>query len=358
MKKNKNFTNRFSIDKTIANSKFDYCKNLKWFIIAPIVLIVVGIILLCTVGFNLGIDFTGGSVINIYANDEGLITTENAEVYDVNNSDDYNAMREKIENVLAEFGLTLDVYRSSSMDISELGVNGGQAVQVQYQNVAGASGTEIADQNAEIRARLQEEFGYINTGIVGENFTEAVSSPEVVTATASDELLMNTFIAMVVAMVLILIYVAFRFEITAGLAAILALFHDLLIMTACVLIFRITINASFVAALLTILGYSINNTIVIFDRIRENIKSGLFDKKSNSEIANASVKETMTRSVFTTLTTLITIAMVAIIGVSDIRAFALPILIGLLAGFYSSVFLTPGLWAIAYKPKKKKKKIA
>ena len=84
-------------------------------------------------------------------------------------------------------------------------------------------------------------------------------------------------------------------------------------------------------------------------------KSGKYDKASNVQLANNSVKETMTRSVFTTLTTLVTIAMVAIIGVSDIRQFAVPIIIGIVAGFYSSVFITPGLWAIAYKPKKKKK---
>ena len=121
------------------------------------------------------------------------------------------------------------------------------------------------------------------------------------------------------------------------------------------LIFRITINSSFIAALVTILGYSINNTIIIFDRIRENIKGGVYEKETNSKIANISVKETMSRSVYTTLTTFITIALVAIIGVSDIRDFALPIAFGILSGFYSSVFLTPGLWAIAYRGRKKRK---
>lgn len=354
MTKNKKFNpNKFSMDKIISNSKFNYCKNLKWFLIAPIVIIVVGLILLFTVGFNLGLDFTGGSVIKVYANSEGII--ENCEQYDVNDNADFNAMRNKIEEVLNQYNLSINTFRTTTMDIEGV-ITKGQAVEVRYQNIDGATGTEIAETNKEIRTKLQDVFGYKEISVT-ENYSYAISAPEVVTATASSELLMNAFIAMLVAMVLILIYVAFRFEITSGLAAVLALFHDLLVMTSLVLIFRITINSSFVAALVTILGYSINNTIIIFDRIRENTRNGKFEKSSNTEIANASVKQTMSRSILTTLTTFITIAMVAIIGVSDIREFAVPILVGILAGFYSSVFITPGLWAIAYrKPKKNKKK--
>ncbi len=344
---------RFSIDKTIANSKFNYCKNLKWFIIAPLVLILVGVILLCTVGFNLGIDFTGGSVLKVYANSDAKI--ENATAYDLSDADDYKALRAEIEEVLNEFGYDIKIYRTSTISIDGTSATEEPAVEIQYQDTTGT-------QRAEIKKALQEKFGYFDEGT--NLWSGAITEPSITTATASSELLMNCFIAMLVAIALILVYVGFRFEFTSGLAAILALFHDLLIMVSCVLIFRIQINASFVAALVTILGYSINNTIIIFDRIRENRKSGKFStelsKQSQSEqntsIANSSVKETMTRSILTTLTTVITIALVAIIGVRDIREFALPIMFGLLAGFYSSVFLTPGLWAIAYRPRKKKAK--
>lgn len=339
----------FSIDGLIENSKFNYCKNLKWFLIAPLVILLIGVIMLCTMGFNLGIDFTGGSIITIYANDQGYI--ESSTTYDISKDKDYNEMKERINKVFAGFeGVSVDVFRTSSMEVKEI-TSEGKAIQIQYQNREGDNGTAIADLNKEIREALAKEFGYD-----AYEYQSAVSAPEVVTATASSELLMNAFIAMIVAIAFILVYVALRFELTSGLAAILALFHDLIIMASLVIIFRIRINSSFVAALVTILGYSINNTIIIFDRIRENIKSGKFNKWQNADLANASVKETMTRSVFTTITTLITIALVAIIGVSDIRDFALPILFGIGAGFYSSVFLTPGLWAIAYKPKKKKAK--
>lgn len=349
MSKKFNKLKSFSMDKIISQSKFDYCKNLKWFLIAPLVIVLVGIILLFTVGFNLGLDFTGGTVIKVYGNEQGII--ENATQYKVGKNSDFNAMKAKINEVLAKHNLKIDSARTSSIEVN--GVEGG-AIEIRYQNVKNATGSEIAELNKLIRSDLQEAFGYTSES-VEVDYSSAISAPEVVTATASSELLMNAFIAMLVAIVLILIYIAIRFEITSGLAAILALFHDLLVMTSCVLIFRITINSSFIAALVTILGYSINNTIIIFDRIRENAKSGNYDKASNVAVANASVRQTMTRSVFTTLTTFVTIAMVAIIGVADIREFAVPILIGILAGFYSSVFITPGLWSIAYRPRKKKK---
>ncbi len=245
------------------------------------------------------------------------------------------------------------MYSSGLIQIEKLGVAEGQGVVVKYQNADGASADQIEATNQEIRAQLLEAFHYTGDNI---NYEYAVASSGTVTASASSELIMNAFIAMLVALVLILIYVGFRFELTSAFATILALFHDLLITAAFVLMFRITINAAFIAALVTILGYSINNTIVIFDRIRENEKSGKYEKAPNSLIANKSVKETMTRSVFTTLTTFVTIALVAIIGVPDIRDFAIPIAIGILAGFYSSVFLTPGLWALAYKPGRRWKK--
>ena len=168
---------------------------------------------------------------------------------------------------------------------------------------------------------------------------------------------MKAFIALIVAVVLILIYIAIRFEITSGLSAILALFTDILVTCSLMLIFRVTINSSFIAALITILGYSINNTIIIFDRIRENIKTGMYDKQPNEVVANTSVKEMMSRSIFTTLTTFVVIFFVTVIGVSDIREFAFPIMIGIISGFYTSNFVTPGLWAIAYKKKNKKKKV-
>lgn len=339
---------RLSFDERVASSKFEYCKNLKWFMIPSIVIVLVGIILFCTIGFNLGTDFTGGSIMTVYVNHEQVI--EDAKAYDVEDSGDYAEIQNKINEVLGEFGLTGNTFQTTTIDIDELNVYEGQAVLVKYQNVDGQQASEILATNESIQKALLEKFGY-------GDMTYTVTNGGTVTPSASNELLMNSFIAMLVALALIIIYVAIRFEITSGIATILALFHDLLITTSFVLMFRITVNAAFIAALVTILGYSINNTVIIFDRIRENQKSGKYEGKPNSVVADVSVKETITRSVFTTLTTFVTIALVAIIGVADIRDFALPIGIGILSGFYSSIFITPGLWAIAYNGKKRRKKI-
>lgn len=141
----------------------------------------------------------------------------------------------------------------------------------------------------------------------------------------------------------ILIYVTIRFEFTSGCVAIVALAFDILVLMGIYSLLQISVNINFIAAILTVLGYSINNTIVIMDRIRENTRFSR--KETYAEIANASIWQTFTRSVNTTVTTLLTIGMVYIFGVVSIKAFALPIIVGIFIGFCSSVFLTGPLWA-------------
>ena len=363
----------FSIDDKIANSKFSFTKNLKYFLIAPIIITIVGIVLLCTLGFNLGFDFTGGTNMTIYTNGERLENGAFSEQsYDVDKDEDYTTVLEKIDSVLGEFNLEASSYQKTTIDINAdrgLGfvISDGGAVIVKFQNGDG----DVEEVNNKIRLALMEEFGYIslpeNTDIMslddstvqsyidGTNYSALIANGGVTTASASSELMMRSFLALLVAIVLILIYVAIRFELTSGLAAILALFHDIIITSSIMLICRVQINSAFIAALITILGYSINNTIIIFDRIRENVKmSKNLGKINNFEVADRSVRQTLTRSILTTLTTFIMIFFVTVIGVSDIQEFAFPIMIGILSGFYSSIFLTPGLWAIAYRPSKKK----
>lgn len=189
---------------------------------------------------------------------------------------------------------------------------------------------------------------------IADNYGGMVSDGGQTSSTVSSEILKSALLAVSVALLLMLVYIIIRFELLSGIAAVLALLHDILIMVCCMGIFHIEINSTFIAALITILGYSINNTIIIFDRVRENIKF-YANKRLNGKlvkpayIANKSVQETIWRSINTTLTTLIMIAMVAIIGVTDIRIFALPIIFGLLAGIYSSVFMAPTIWAMLAK---------
>ena len=355
---------RFSIDALIENSKFSFTRNLKYFIIAPIIIIVVGIVLLCTLGFNLGFDFTGGTNMTIYLNDSTSGSSNYSEQrYDL--EEDYDEVVDKINKVFDNYDVNISSIQTTEINIDadrgySFTIVNGDAIIIKFQNGSLTDEEEINAQNEEIQLALLKEFGYFDANatildLTSNEFAAFVANGGITTASATAELLMNSFIALIVAVVLILIYVAIRFEITSGLAAIMALFHDILITTSFMLIFRIPINTPFIAALITILGYSINNTIIIFDRIRENVKlSKNLGKIDNYAIADGSVRSTMMRTILTTLTTFIMIFFITVIGVSDIQQFAFPIMIGILAGFYSSNFLTTGLWAIAYKPSKRK----
>lgn len=155
-----------------------------------------------------------------------------------------------------------------------------------------------------------------------------------------------------IAVIGMLIYVVIRFEFSFGIAAIIALLHDVLITISVYAVFGITINTPFIAAILTIVGYSINDTIVIFDRIRENRKK--LRGKSVEEIADMSITQTMSRSINTTLTTLITIVCVYIF-VPTVRDFAFPLIVGIASGACSSIFIASPIWCILANRQKNKK---
>ncbi|MBR2697704.1 MAG: protein translocase subunit SecF [Clostridia bacterium] len=169
-----------------------------------------------------------------------------------------------------------------------------------------------------------------------------------VSAIAGRDLLSNAVKALLIAFVCMLIYIAIRFSPLSGAAALFALVHDILIMCAFMVFFRFAfqVNSSFIAAILTIVGYSINNTIIIFDRIRENRKRPGMSQLPMMDVVEVSVSSTLARTINTTLTTLITLVCLFIFGVSSIKEFAFPLIIGMLAGTYSSVLLSGQVWAM------------
>jgi len=144
------------------------------------------------------------------------------------------------------------------------------------------------------------------------------------------------------AILFMLIYIAVRFDVRSGIAAVVALAHDVFVVIGSYVIFRIPLNLTFIAVILTILGYSINATIVIFDRIRENKK--VIKKTGFGDVVNKSIWQTATRSVNTTITTLLSVAMIAIFGVESIKYFAIPLVVGIVAGLYSSMFISGPIW--------------
>ena len=152
--------------------------------------------------------------------------------------------------------------------------------------------------------------------------------------------------AVIVATFFMLLYIWFRFkDIRFAGSAVLALLHDVLVVLAFYALARVSVGNTFIACMLTIVGYSINATIVIFDRIRENMR-GMKRKQDLAEIVNKSITQTLTRSIYTSFTTLVMVFFLFILGVSSIREFALPLMVGILCGGYSSVCVTGALWYV------------
>ncbi len=166
---------------------------------------------------------------------------------------------------------------------------------------------------------------------------------ENVGATISSEMKKSAVIAVFVSCLAMLIYVSIRFrDFRTGASCVLALCHDALIVLGCYAVLRIPLNNSFIAAILTVLGYSINASIIIFDRIRENKRK--ISSRDTATLVNSSVMQTLRRSLFTSLTTFFTIASLYVFGVPSVKEFALPIVVGIVCGTYSSIFIAGSLW--------------
>lgn len=185
---------------------------------------------------------------------------------------------------------------------------------------------------------------------------ESQITSETISSTISDEMKSDTILAVIVAIVCMLIYIRIRFsDIRFGISSILALMHDVLVVLAFYAAARISVSNTFVACMLTIVGYSINATIVIFDRIRENM-AVMTGKDDLKDIVNKSITQTMSRSIFTSLTTFVMVAVLYILGVTSIRDFAMPLMVGIVCGAYSSVCLAGSFWymmRMKFVPKKK-----
>lgn len=189
------------------------------------------------------------------------------------------------------------------------------------------------DQQKAVVAAMQDQFG------ITDDDTLNVSD---VNATISKEMQSTAIVASLVAVALMLLYITIRFELTSGLAAITCLAHDLLVVLSAYIVFRIPFDMTFIAVALTILGYSINSSIIVFDRVRENrryARRELFE-----DTVEKSLWQTVGRTINTSITTLLTVGMIFLLGVTSLREFTLPMIIGIVAGAYSSLFLAGSLW--------------
>ncbi|MBQ7075373.1 MAG: protein translocase subunit SecF [Clostridia bacterium] len=222
----------------------------------------------------------------------------------------------------------------------------------------GAEGTEVMitvkelsdEDSTKLLNAIREKYdpSYNAEEEVETNFK--VFSRDTVSATIGKELGQSAVTSAIIAVLLMLVYISIRFEFWSGIAAVVSLVHNVLLVLSVYSIFNLPINSTFIAAILTIVGYTINDTIVIFDRIRENNK---YAKKTPfGEIVNASVTQSLTRSINTSVTTLLSIVILYILGVNSIKTFAFPIIIGVLIGTYSSIFIASPVWSLFKREKK------
>ena len=254
--------------------------------------------------FNYGIDFRGGTSTNVTFNEDYSLDRISKEVVPV------------VESVTGEAGTQTQKVEGSNEVIIK-------------------TRTLSVDEREKLNSALAQNFGVDAEKITAESISGAVSS----------EMKKDAVVATVIATILMLLYIWFRFkDFRFATSSVLALVHDVLVVIAFYALLRWSVGSTFIACILTIVGYSINATIVIFDRIREN--KALLSKATKEEIINTSVTETLTRSIYSSLTTFIMIFVLFIMGVSSIREFALPIMVGIVAGTYSSVFLSSIFWYI------------
>lgn len=208
--------------------------------------------------------------------------------------------------------------------------------------VAGSNDIIIKTRTLNVQEREAFNEVMVNNFGVDENSITA----ETISATISSEMQSGAIKAILVSTVLMLLYIWFRFkDIRFGASSVIALLHDVLVVLAFYAIVRVSVGNTFIACMLTIVGYSINATIVIFDRVRENLR-GMRSKEGLDEMVNRSITQTLTRSIFTSLTTFFMVAALEVFGVSSIREFALPLMAGIICGTYSSICLTGALWYV------------
>jgi len=272
-----------------------------WFGVSLALLAVGLIFLIINGGLNLGMDFVGGSSIHATIGK----TFEVSEIREI-----------------------MDKYDPEAT-ITHAGQNKDQVIvrtKLSFDN----------EKRAEIIKAFSDKYSIESNNI----------SFETIGPTVGKELAMQSLIAVMLAFAGIMIYVSFRFEWRFGLASLSALIHDTAMMVAAYAVFQIPVNSTFIAALLTIIGYSINDTIVIFDKIRENLKNEHSKKIDYDNLVNVSVTQTLARSINTSLTTLITIFALYFLGVPAIRDFAFPMIIGIVSGCYSTIFIASPLWVI------------
>lgn len=282
-----------------------------WFIISAIIIITGISFMIYHKGLNFGMDFKGGTIIKI------------------NMQKDFN--KGDLDPIIQKY-VKVNTYDTTKVGSKELDIS------VDSDKITDANSTKLFND-------IKKKYNLKDKDLL---------SRDRIGASIGSELLQKAILSLTVSIILMLLFIAWRFEFKFGIAAVIALIHDVLVTLSVYSILNLPVNSSFIAAILTIIGYSISDTIVIFDRIRENQKK--MRDKTLVDMTDTSVSQTVGRSICTVTTTIVTIACVHIfVPLPSIRDFTLPILVGVASGCYSSIFIASPIWVILKKRSNKKR---
>lgn len=313
-----------------------YNKRYYFFILSALIF-VSGLVSYFINGFKLDIQFEGGTVIEMRANKDTFANGNTQEITG------------KIADLVQKtVGKTAQVQKSTAFDAS--------GSKTSYDVIKISIGSKDTLSN--------EELSNVKNAVIKDlklDASNAVISEESVEPFIGKEISQNGVRAVLIAFLLIIIYVWWRFKIMSGLSAgvfaVVGVLHDLLVMVSVYLVFQLPLNESFIAAILTVVGYSMNDTIIIYDRIREN--SRMLKKIPLPELVNTSIIQTLNRSINTVVTSLIAITTVYVFalvnGITSIQEFSFPLIIGIATGCYSSIFIASPLWVMWKESQKKSK---
>ncbi len=313
-----------------------YNKRYYFFILSALIFIS-GLIGYFVNGFQKDIQFEGGTVIEMKANEDTFTETNTQEI------------TSRVEEVVQKaVGKPASAQKSTAYD-----VNSANAAFDVIKISVGSENTLTNDELSKVKTAVIEELKLdANNSLVSEESVEPFIGKEIS---------QNGVKAILISAVLIILYIWWRFKIMSGLSAgvfgVVGLTHDILVMITVYLVFKIPVNETFIAALLTIFGYSMNDTVIIYDRIREN--SRLLKKVSFPELVNTSIIQTLNRSINTTVTVLIAVTTIFVFSqiydIESIREFSFPLIIGLTSGCYSTIFISTPLWVMWKESQKKSK---
>ena len=315
----------------VDRKEFKFLENRKKFLLVALCVICLGVIFNLFCGVKLDIKFTGGAMLKYsYSLDKSVSAS------DVSASDYMKLDKAKVAAVVKDV-TSLD----STITIAQSATSEGGVKNTVTVSMSGKK-TITEDAGEQVAAKLTEQFPKVNFSLLESNSVDA---------TTGSEFFGKCLVAVILAAFFMIVYVALRFKkiggMSAGVTAIIAIIHDCLIVYFTFVIFGFSIDDNFIAVLLTIIGYSINSTIIIYDRIREN-RTVMGPKASYAELANRSLNETLGRTINTNLTLLAAVLTIVIVAyVYDIRSiitFAVPMMAGVIAGAYSSMFISNALW--------------